>query len=193
MAHRSLKVNTLATNPLFTTADAKDFLKVDTTADDTLIDNLIKAATQSCEIYTNRYFLDTLVTQYADKWVDIENLYKSPVSAITHIKYYDSDDSLQTLAGTVYLLDEVSQPARIGLKPNQSYPNIANRINAIEVKYTVGYGTAASSVPEAIRQAVLITIGNWYENRQTVITGRIATELPLSSQYLLNQYKIQVC
>tara|TARA_R100000781_G_scaffold81963_1_gene50526 strand:+ start:488 stop:1069 length:582 start_codon:yes stop_codon:yes gene_type:complete len=193
MAHRSLKVNTLATNPLFSTADAKDFLKVDTTADDTLIDNLIKAATQSCEIYTNRYFLDTLVTQYADKWVDIENLYKSPVSAITHIKYYDSDDSLQTLAGTVYLLDEVSQPARIGLKPNQSYPNIANRINAIEVKYTVGYGTAASSVPEAIRQAVLITIGNWYENRQTVITGRIATELPLSSQYLLNQYKIQVC
>jgi uncharacterized phiE125 gp8 family phage protein len=193
MAHRSLKVNTLATNPLFTTADAKDFLKVDTTADDTLIDNLIKAATQSCEIYTNRYFLDTLVTQYADKWVDIENLYKSPVSAITHIKYYDSDDSLQTLAGTVYLLDEVSQPARIGLKPNQSYPNIANRINAIEVKYTVGYGTAASSVPEAIRQAVLITIGNFYENRQSVITGRTATELPLSSQYLLNQYKIQVC
>ena len=191
--YRSLKVNTLATNPLFTTAEAKDFLKVDTTADDTLIDNLIKAATQSCEIYTNRYFLDTLVTQYADKWADIENLYKSPVSSITHIKYYDSDDSLQTLAGTVYLLDEVSQPARIGLKPNQSYPNIANRINAIEVKYTVGYGTAASSVPEAIRQAVLITIGNWYENRQTVITGRIATELPLSSQYLLNQYKIQVC
>ena len=140
--YRSLKVNTLATNPLFTTAEAKDFLKVDTNADDTLIDNLIKAATQSCEIYTNRYFLDTLVTQYADKWVDIENLYKSPVSAITHIKYYDSDDSLQTLAGTVYLLDEVSQPARIGLKPNQSYPNIANRINAIEVKYTVGYGTA---------------------------------------------------
>ena len=193
MAHRSLKVNTLATNPLFTTADAKDFLKVDTTADDTLIDNLIKAATQSCEIYTNRYFLDTLVTQYADKWVDIENLYKSPVSAITHIKYYDSDDSLQTLAGTVYLLDEVSQPARIGLKPNQSYPNIANRINAIEVKYTVGYGTASTDVPEGIRQAVLITIGNFYENRQSVITGRTATELPLSSQYLLNQYKIQVC
>ena len=191
--YRSLKVNTLATNPLFTTAEAKDFLKVDTNADDTLIDNLIKAATQSCEIYTNRYFLDTLVTQYADKWADIENLYKSPVSSITHIKYYDSDDSLQTLAGTVYLLDEVSQPARIGLKPNQSYPNIANRINAIEVKYTVGYGTAASSVPEAIRQAVLITIGNFYENRQSVITGRIATELPLSSQYLLNQYKIQVC
>jgi uncharacterized phiE125 gp8 family phage protein len=191
--YRSLKENTLATNPLFTTSEAKDFLKVDTTADDTLIDNLIKAATQSCEVYTNRYFLDTVVTQYADKWSDINTLYKSPVSSITHIKYYDSNDSLQTLDTSVYLVDEVSQPARIGLKPNQSFPNLADRINAIEVKYTVGYGETSSDVPEGIRQAVLITIGNWYENRQSVVTGTIATELPLSSQYLLNQYKVQVC
>jgi uncharacterized phiE125 gp8 family phage protein len=191
--YRSLKENTLATNPLFTTSEAKDFLKVDTTADDTLIDNLIKAATQSCEVYTNRYFLDTVVTQYADKWSDINTLYKSPVSSITHIKYYDSNDSLQTLDTSVYLVDEVSQPARIGLKPNQSFPNLADRINAIEVKYTVGYGETSSDVPEGIRQAVLITIGNWYENRQSVVTGTIATQLPLSSQYLLNQYKVQVC
>ena len=191
--YRSLKENTLATNPLFTTAEAKDFLKVDTTADDTLIDNLIKAATQSCEIYTNRYFLETLVTQHADKWSDIDTLYKSPVSGLTHIKYYDSNDTLQTLDSSVYLLDKYSQPARIGLQPNQSFPNLADRVNAIEVKYTVGYGTSSSDVPEGIRQAVLITIGTWYENRQAVVTGTIATELPLSSQYLLNQYKVQVC
>ena len=191
--YRSLKVNTLATNPLFTTAEAKDFLKVDTNADDTLIDNLIKAATQSCEEYTNQYFLDTLVSQYSDNWLEVYRLYKSPVSEITHIKYYDSTDTLQTLAASNYILDNVSKPARIGLAVNGELPTLADRINAVEVKYTVGYGTAASSVPEAIRQAVLITIGNFYENRQSVITGRTATELPLSSQYLLNQYKIQVC
>ena len=54
--YRSLKEVTLSTTPLFTTAEAKDFLKVDTTADDTLIDNLIKAATESCQIYTNQFF-----------------------------------------------------------------------------------------------------------------------------------------
>lgn len=191
--YRSLQENTIATNPLFTTAEAKDFLKVDTTADDTLIDNLIKAATQSCEIYTNRYFLDTLVTQHADKWSDINTLYKSPVSSITHIKYYDSNDSLQTLAASNYILDNASKPARIGLAVDGELPTLADRINAVEVKYTVGYGTASTDVPDGIKQAVLLTIGNWYENRQTVITGRTATELPLSSQYLLNQYKIQVC
>ena len=191
--YRSLKVNTLATNPLSTTAEAKDFLKVDTTADDTLIDNLIKAATQSCEEYTNQYFMDTLVTQYSDNWMEFYRLYKSPVSSLTHIKYYDSTDTLQTLAASNYILDNASKPARIGLAVDGELPTLADRINAVEVKYTVGYGTASTDVPDGIKQAVLLTIGNWYQNRQTVITGRTATELPLSSQYLLDQYKIQVC
>ena len=69
--YRSLKEVTLSTTPLFTTAQAKDFLKVDVIADDTLIDNLIKAATESCQIYTNQYFLNTVVEQYSDNWSEI--------------------------------------------------------------------------------------------------------------------------
>ena len=191
--YRSLKVNTAAVNPLFTTAQAKAHLKVDVTEDDTIIDNIILAATQSCEIFTNQYFIDTVVTQYSDTWDGFYRLYKSPVSAITHVKYYDSDDSLQTLASSNYILDGTSKPARIGIAIDGELPNLSNRINAVEVKYTVGYGAESTDVPEGIRQAVLLTLSNWYENRQSVITGRTATELPLSSQYLLEQYKIQVC
>ena len=191
--YRSLKEVTLSTTPLFTTAEAKDFLKVDTAADDTLIDNLIKAATESCQIYTNQYFLNTIVEQYSDKWSEVYTLYKSPVSSITHIKYYDTNNVEQTYNPDNYILDDVSKPARIGLAVDATLPDLADRINAVHVKYTVGYGTASSDVPDGIKQAVLLTLGNWYENRQTVITGRTATELPLSSQYLLDQYKIQVC
>ena len=190
---RSLVVTTAAVNPLFTTAQAKAHLKVDVSDDDTIIDNLVLAATQSCEIFTNQYFIDTVVTQYSDTWSDIYQLYKSPVDSITHIKYYDSDDSLQTLSSSNYILDGASKPARIGIAVDGELPNLSDRINAVEVKYTVGYGTASSDVPEGIRQAVLLTIGNFYQNRESVITGRTATELPLSSQYLLEQYKIQVC
>ena len=191
--YRSLKEVTLSTTPLFTTAEAKGFLKVDTTADDTLIDNLITAATESCQIYTNQYFLNTVVEQYSDKWSEVYTLYKSPVSSITHIKYYDTNNVEQTYNPDNYILDDVSKPARIGLAVDATLPDLADRINAVHVKYTVGYGTASSDVPDGIKQAVLLTLGNWYENRQTVITGRTATELPLSSQYLLDQYKIQVC
>ena len=125
--------------------------------------------------------------------MEVYRLYKSPVSSLTHIKYYDSTDTLQTLAASNYILDNASKPARIGVAVGGTLPNLSDRINAVEVKYTVGYGTASTDVPEGIRTAIILTVGNWYENRQTVITGRTATELTLSSQYLLDQYKIQVC
>ena len=191
--YRSLKEVTLSESPLFTTAEAKDFLKVDTTADDTLIDNLIKAATESCQIYTNQYFLNTVVEQYSDLWAEVYTLYKSPVSSITYIKYYATNGDLVTLDDSNYILDDVSKPARIGLAVDATLPDLADRINAVHVRYTVGYGTASTDVPDGIKSAVLITLANFYENRQSVITGRTATELPLSSQYLLDQYKIQVC
>mgnify|MGYP003626356250 FL=1 len=191
--HRSLKEVTLSTTPLFTTAEAKDFLKVDTTADDDLIDNLVFAATESCQIYTNQYFLKVTVEQYSDTWESMFTLYKSPVTGITHIKYYDTADTEQTLDPSNYILDDVSKPARIGLAVDGTLPSLSDRINAVHVNYTVGYGTASTDVPDGIKSAVLITLANLYENRQSVITGRTATELPLSSQYLLDQYKIQVC
>ena len=190
---RSVKVSTASTTPLFTTAQAKDFLKVDTSADDTLIDNLVTAATESCQEYTNRYFIDTVLTQYSDNWDGLKSLYKAPVSSVTHIKYYDENDSLQTWSSSNYIVDTSLEPCRIARAVDVDFPSLSDRINAVEVKYTVGYGAASTNVPEAIRTAVILTVGNWYQNRQSVVTGTIATELPLSSQYLLDQYKMLVC
>ena len=188
---KSFVVDTAAAAAILTTAEAKTHLKVDTTADDTYIDNLVSAATESAQIFTNRYFITTQITQYGDKWDDISTLFKSKVINVVSVKYYDSDNSLQTLATDVWLSDIAHQPARIALKPNQSFPAIADRINAIEVTNKVGYGDTASDVPEGIRHAVLLSVGNFYQNREEVVVGRIATELPKSAQYLLEQYKVQ--
>ena len=188
---KSFVVDTAAAVAILTTAEAKAHLKVDTSADDTLIENLISAATESAQIFTNRFFINTTLNQFGDTWSDLATLFKSPVSSVTHVKYYDSDNTQQTLATSVYQKDLEHQPARIGLKPNQSFPSLADRLNAVECQYVVGYGSAASDVPQGIKQAVLLTIGNWYQNREEVVVGRIATELPKSAQYLLEQYKVQ--
>ena len=172
--------------------EVKAHLKVDTTADDTLITNLIVAATQSCEIYTNRFFIETEIKQYSDSWKETSTLYKSVVESISLVQYYDSDNTLRTLDPADYYLDKISKPARFRSAFNKSFPNIASRINAIEITYKVGERFPAD-VEDGVKQAILLTIGNWYANRESVITGRTATELPLSSQYLLDQYKIQVC
>lgn len=190
---RAFKVVTPATSNPITLSEAKTHLKVDTTADDTFITNLIKSATSSAQEYTNRFFIATTIQQVGDKWEDISNLLKSPVASVTNIKYVDTSGSLQTLNTDVYFVDDVNKPARIGLKPNQSFPEIIDRLNAVQVNYVVGIAAGPDEVDEGIRQALLLTIGNWYQNRQAVVTGTIATELPMNAKFLLDQYKIQVC
>ena len=176
---RAYKVLVANTTQLISTADARQFLKVDITDDDDVINSLVKAATESAQEYTNRFFLSTTLEQYGTTFADIRNLFKSPVSEITLVKYYDTDNVQQTLSSSVYQVTPAIEPSTLMLKVDQSYPDVADREDAVLVKYTVGYGTATTDVPYAIIQAVYLTIGHWYQNRQEVVVGRIATEIPM--------------
>lgn len=42
------------------------------------------------------------------------------------------------------------------------------------------------SVDADVRQAILLTVGNWFENRESVVVGTSAAELPQSAKDLLN-------
>ena len=189
---KTYQVITAASTFPVTLTEAKAHLKVDTTADDTYIESLIKAATQLSEEYTNRFFIDTVIEQFSSSFAELETLFKSKVSEVSFIKYYDSDNSIQTLSATVYNTQLNYEPSQIQLADGQSFPSIRKRNDAVRIRYTVGYGSAASDVPEIIKQAILLTIGNFYQNRSSVVIGRIATELPLNVKFLLNTYKVQI-
>lgn len=188
---RTYQVITPASTYPVSLTEAKLHLKVDITTDDTLITNLIVAATQVSEEYTNRFFIDTVVNQTCSDFKELSELFKSKVSAVTHVKYYDSNNAQQVWASSNYVVNKEYEPCQINLVVDKSFPNIADRIDAVECRYTVGYGTA-SDVPDVIKQAILLTLGNWYENRMSVITGRTTTEMPMSAKFLLDTYKVQV-
>ena len=189
---KTYQVITAASTFPVSLTEAKSHLKVDTSADDTYITSIIKAATQLSEEYTNRFFIDTVIEQTCSSFADLQTLFKSKVSAVASVKYYDSDNSSQTLDSAIYDVQLNYEPAQIQLADNQNFPSITKRNDAVVARYTVGYGSAASDVPEIIKQAILLTIGNFYANRQSVITGRIATELPQNSKWLLDTYKVQI-
>jgi uncharacterized phiE125 gp8 family phage protein len=190
---RALSIVTPYTTAVISTATVKKHLKVDVTDDDTLIANLVTVATKAVETYTNTFILDTTVKMIGDTWSDISELYKNPVKSVSNIKYYDTTDTLVTLTDTAYLVDNISKPTRINLGVNQEWPNLSERKMAVEVNYVVGNGDTQGDAPLLIQQAMLLMIGNWYENRQAVVTGSIATEIPMAAKMLLDQYKVQVC
>ena len=188
---KTYQVITAASTFPVSLTEAKSHLKVDTSADDTYITSIIKAATQLSEEYTNRFFIDTVIEQTCSSFADLQTLFKSKVSAVASVKYYDSDNSSQTLDSAIYDVQLNYEPAQIQLADNQNFPSITKRNDAVVARYTVGYG-AASDVPEIIKQAILLTIANFYQNRNSVVVGRIATELPMNVKWLLDTYKVQI-
>ena len=191
---RSLTL-TDSTIQVLTTAEAKQHLRVANSADDSYIDNLIFAATKMAESYCNIQIMKASCVQIADCWEDTFELYQSPVQnsgeiSVESIKYYDGDNVLQTWAVTNYIVDNSYTPARIGIAPDKTYPTITRRLNSIEIKYGSGYENS-NEVPKLLKQAILILVGQWYENRQEAIVGRSVGTIPMTAMFILDRYRIR--
>jgi uncharacterized phiE125 gp8 family phage protein len=181
-----------AVEPVSTT-EAKLHCRIDGTAEDTLIAMLIQAARELAENETNRALITQAWTAYLDAFPKVGYLYlpKPPLGVVNSVKYYDYDGVLQTMPSTSYDVGMTgTTPAKLCLAQNAYWPtSIRQRPDAVRIEFTCGYGAAGSAVPASIRAAMLLLIGHWYENREAVVTGTIATEIPQSAQRLLWSYK----
>lgn len=173
---------------VITLTEAKLFLKVDVTDDDTLIIEQITTARLWAEKYMNRQLVSATYDLYLDKFKNPIELYACPASDVVYIKYYDSNGDLQTLSSDTYTVDVVSEPGRVALAPDYSWPDTDNRINAVVVRYVSGWADA-SEVPSMIKSGILLVVGHLYENRQAV-TKDVFRELPLGAKYLFDFYKV---
>lgn len=101
------------------------------------------------------------------------------------ITYYDTANTVATFAAASYFVDTKSEPGRVVLAYGQSWPGTTLRpANGICVTFIAGYG-AASAVPENIKQAMLLLIGHFYENREAIVIGQTAMPLPMAVESLL--------
>lgn len=123
-------------------------------------------------------------------WFGRLRLPLAPVQSIDSVTYYDADNAQQTLASSVYQLFVDGEGPFLDLKPDQDWPVSYARDDAVSVTFVAGYGDAAD-VPVSIRQAILLMVGAWYENREDVVIGTIATQLPRSAaaDNLLSPYR----
>lgn len=162
-----------------------------TTDENDWIDRTIKAARQYAEIFCNRSFIDTIWAYYMDDFESEIILPRPRLDSVTTIKYYDTDNVQQTLAAAYYDVDAYSEPCRIKEAYGYSWPSVYDRMNAVEIIYKSGYGTAATDVPAAIRHAILLLAGHFYEHREAVITGTISKELEMTAHDLLWPYRVK--
>jgi len=189
----SLTIYTAALVEPLSLIETKTHCRVDTTADDELILGLIAAARQMTETITRR----ALITQTWD-WIfdafpgtDRLRIPLPPLQSITSITYTKEDATTGTVSSGDYVVDTDSEPARVVLKSTATWPSDTLQVaNGVTVRFVAGYGDAASDVPEAIRRAMLLMIGHWYENREDTLGVGNIQRIPQGSEYLLWPYRV---
>lgn len=168
-----------------TTAEAKTELRVEHSEEDDLIDRKIKAARRMVEKITRRSLINTTFTLKLDAFPVEIRTPRSPLSSVTSITHIDCDGNSQTVASSVYDVDTDTEPGRIFLKFDQSWPDTRTINNAVTVTFVAGFGSAASSVPESLRSAVRLLAAHYYEQREPVVVGTITAKIPMSVESLL--------
>lgn len=176
---------------LLSLADAKAHLRVDHSDDDAVISGLIEAATAHLDGYGGTLGLALLTQTWAVEFPTFRNRLDIPLGPVQSatIQYYDSTNVLQTLAATVYAVLTDGRGPYVGLKYNQQWPQTYTRDDAVKITFVAGYGASPKDVPAAIRAAMLLMIGTWYENRAAVNVGNITSELPLAASALLAPFR----
>jgi len=184
----SLKLVTAPADEPVTLIEAKDHLRVDGSDDDALISVLITAASKWAEEYTGRQFVTATWDWFLDGFCPSFSAPLPPLQSVTSIKYLDTAGAEQTLDSATYRVDAVSEPGRIALDYGKTWPSTYSVINAVTVRFVSGYG-AAAAVPEPIRQAMLILIGELYEQRQESVPASVGA-VPFGVRALLTPYKV---
>lgn len=170
-----------------TASDAKTWMKVTSSSDDTLITNLIVAARQEVENYTGLKLISQTIKEYFSEFPESrgELLLRFPlVSSITSLAYVDEDGANQTFAS--YNSDLVSIPARLWPNYQTEWPATKEQLKAVTITYVCGYANAAA-VPDAIKTAMYLMISRWYENREDTVKM-----LPTAAESLLNPYRYKM-
>lgn len=167
----------VAPSALVSTAEAKAHLRVEHSEHDTLIDNLVSAATELLD-GSHGYLRRALVTQtwvwsLPDFPIGAElHIPLPPLQSVSSITYYDANDASQTLSSSEYHVYPADpSDGYVKLKRNSYWPLTYERDDAVTVTFVAGYG-AASSVPKTIRQAVLMRVANMYSFAGDTVEGQ---------------------
>ena len=189
----SLRLVTAPTTPALSLAEAKAHLRVDSNAEDTLIESLVTAATDMAEQQTRRALMQQTWELTLDAFPTAFKLTRVPVQSIASVKYTDISGVEQTLGPSAYTLDTSDGYGFAYVK--QAYgTEWPSAREGVKVRYVAGYADAAA-VPEPIVQWIKLMVSTMYTNRETESYSSRAVSTAVRMQFvdrLLDRYCVGI-
>jgi len=122
---------------------------------------------------------------------------RTPVSSIVSVSYIDEDGAVRTLSPLAYQLDVYSEPACLLPAATTDWPaTSALARNAVLVRYEAGYSLPGDSpqatplLPASIRAALLLILGDLYENAEDSNDLNLS-QIPRGAQALLRPFRLE--
>lgn len=101
----------------------------------------VKLMAQTWDIFLDAFPCDEIVIPYG------------PLVSVSHVKYYDSDNVLQTVDAADYVVDTSGMLGRVYLAHNKYWPTPIWSKNAVTVRAVVGYPNIGS-IPQSIKSYI---------------------------------------
>lgn len=171
-----------------TLALAKAHLRLETVDEDTLIEDLIRAAREHLEQTTGLALMARSFRLYRDGWPEdgLIQIAKGPVQTVDAVTVYDAAGLPLELALAGAVLDGRSRPARL-LLPLRPEPGQA--LNGIEIDFTAGFGETAADVPDTLKRALLLHVAHLCEFRGAVPTDMQPASVPAGYDRLIAPWR----
>lgn len=200
MLHTALSVVSGPAAEPVSVVTARAHLRIDHTFDDALLAIYIATAREQAEKFLGR----ALITQTL-RWTLAQaddrrprgpfrlrgtiELPRAPVQSISSVIVTDADGVTTNLVSGDYMIDLTLEPARLDIDDAAVLTggNVirGTDLQHIAVTFVAGYGTAATSLPPSIINAVLLHIAFLYERR-----GDDGGELPPAVNSLLAPHRL---
>lgn len=195
---RDVSVVTPPAAELLTAAEARLYLRSNTTREDAWLANKIREIRQEGEAWTGRAWLTQTLLLRLDAWPgqartgarrdeladagaeDPRTIYleRPPVQSVEAVRYYDADGTLQTLDASTYFAVVGEDDARVVLRPGETWPVLEDgRPFAVEIEYVAGYGAERANVPGPYVSGFELVLGSVNLNREEEVTGTITARL----------------
>ena len=172
-------------------AEAKAHLRIDQTLEDALIQSLIITSRLHIEAALGLALITQSWLFFVDRWPKAQRLVMPirPIQAVASVRLWNIDGTSVTLPPSAFFLDGQGLPARLVWQGSSPLADPGRTVNGIEVAFTAGFGAAPTDVPATIRQALLLLVAHWYENREPVEIGAEHNAIPAMVSDLLLPYR----
>ena len=169
---------------------AREHLRVIDDGEDDLINGLIEAATSHIDA-RHGILGRALITQTWEMTVSAPfpsemELPFPPLQEVVFVHYQDRDGNQQIFDPAGWMVWPGEHSPAIRRVPGVAWPD-ADRL---VIRFVCGFGDNPADVPMAIRQAMLLLIGHWHENRSEVEACEL-TQIPMASEALLSPYRVK--